>query len=110
MCTITKDGNAIAVKMALDIMIDLYRKNIWNDIKAVNIIGSTCFSKITKVQVAALNFFLCNNQSKGDEKDSDSDDDEKLTRKDILLGHRVGKKSAKRKKKTERALRALEVR
>ncbi len=73
-------------------MIDLYRKNIWNDKKAVNIIASTCFSKITKVclifqirkkqsifmlickvQVAALNFFLCNNQSKEDEKDSDSD-------------------------------------
>ncbi|CAF4947116.1 unnamed protein product [Rotaria sp. Silwood1] len=108
MCTIIKESNAIAVKMALDIMIDLYRKNIWNDAKTANIIGSTCFSKITKVQVAALNFFLCNNQNKDNDKDSDSDDDEKLTKKDILLGHRVGKKSAKRKKKTERALRALE--
>ncbi|CAF4513540.1 unnamed protein product [Rotaria sp. Silwood2] len=108
MCTIIKESNAIAVKMALDIMIDLYRKNIWNDAKTANIIGSTCFSKITKVQVAALNFFLGNNQNKDNEKDSDSDDDEKLTKKDILLGHRVGKKSAKRKKKTERALRTLE--
>ncbi|UJR16558.1 hypothetical protein I4U23_003459 [Adineta vaga] len=107
MCTIIKESNATAVKMALDIMIDLYRKNIWNDTKAVNIIASTCFSKITKVQVAALNFFLGNNQPKDDDKDSDSDDD-KVTKKDILLGHRVGKKSAKRKKKTERALKALE--
>ncbi|CAF1430019.1 unnamed protein product [Rotaria sordida] len=78
MCTIIKESNAIAVKMAL-------------------------------VQVAALNFFLCNNQNKDKEKDSDSDDDEKLTKKEILLGHRVGKKSAKRKKKAERALRTLEV-
>ncbi|CAF1430037.1 unnamed protein product [Rotaria sordida] len=109
MCTIIKESNAIAVKMALDIMIDLYRKNIWNDAKTGNIIASTCFSKITKVQVAALNFFLCNNQNKDKEKDSDSDDDEKLTKKEILLGHRVGKKSAKRKKKAERALRTLEV-
>ncbi|CAF1438211.1 unnamed protein product [Rotaria sordida] len=77
MCTIIKESNAIAVKMAL-------------------------------VQVAALNFFLCNNQNKDKEKDSDSDDDEKLTKKEILLGHRVGKKSAKRKKKAERALRTLE--
>ncbi|CAF1478664.1 unnamed protein product [Rotaria sordida] len=77
MCTIIKESNAIAVKMAL-------------------------------VQVAALNFFLCNNQNKDKEKDSDSDDDEKLTKKEILLGHRVGKKFAKRKKKAERALRTLE--
>ncbi|CAF5229418.1 unnamed protein product, partial [Rotaria magnacalcarata] len=34
--------------------------------------------------------------------------DEKLTKKDILLGHRVGKKTSKRKKQTERALKALE--
>ncbi|CAF0907524.1 unnamed protein product [Adineta ricciae] len=107
MCTIIKESNATAVKMALDIMVDLYRKNIWNDTKTVNIIASTCFSKITKVQVAALNFFLGNNQSKDDGKDSDSDDDN-VTRKDILLGHRVGKKSAKRQKKTERALKTLE--
>ncbi|CAF2030750.1 unnamed protein product [Rotaria magnacalcarata] len=108
MCTIIKESNAIAVKMALDIMVSLYRKNIWNDAKTANIIASTCFSKITKVQVAALNFFLCNNQNKDNEKDSDSDDDEKLTKKDILLGHRVGKKTSKRKKQTERALKALE--
>jgi len=104
MCTIIKESNATAVKMALDIMIDLYRKNIWNDTKAVNIIASTCFSKITKVQVAALNFFLCNNQNKDDEKNSDSDDDEKLTKKDILLGHRVGNKTAKRKKKNRTSI------
>ncbi|CAF4038000.1 unnamed protein product [Rotaria sordida] len=95
-------------RFIVDIMIDLYRKNIWNDAKTGNIIASTCFSKITKVQVAALNFFLCNNQNKDKEKDSDSDDDEKLTKKEILLGHRVGKKFAKRKKKAERALRTLE--
>ncbi|CAF0956176.1 unnamed protein product [Adineta steineri] len=108
MCTIIKESNAIAVKMALDIMIDLYRKNIWNDTKSVNIIASTCFSKITKVQVAALNFFLCNYSAKDDDKNGDSDDDDKLTKKDILLGHRVGKKTQKRKKQTERALKQLE--
>ncbi|CAF3720740.1 unnamed protein product [Rotaria sp. Silwood1] len=103
MCTIIKESNAIAVKMALDIMIDLYRKNIWNDAKTANIIGSTCFSKITKVQVAALNFFLCNNQNKDNDKDSDSDDDEKLTKKDILLGHRVEKEMTEEERR-ERAI------
>ena len=61
---------------------------------------------------------------KDDESDSDdvSDDadqpedsirsfqDDKPTKKEILLGHRVGNKTAKRKKKADRALRTLEVR
>ena len=32
-------------------MIELYNKNVWKDSKTVNVIGSACFSKITKVFV-----------------------------------------------------------
>jgi hypothetical protein len=32
-----------------DIMIELYKKNIWNDAKTVNVIATGCFSKLTKV-------------------------------------------------------------
>lgn len=32
-----------------DVMIDLYKKNIWNDAKTVNVIGTACTSKVTKV-------------------------------------------------------------
>jgi hypothetical protein len=31
------------------IMIELYKKNVWNDAKTVNVIASACFSKFTKV-------------------------------------------------------------
>ncbi|CAF1031904.1 unnamed protein product, partial [Didymodactylos carnosus] len=105
MYTVIKENNPAAVKVSLDIMVDLYRKNIWNDAKTVNIIANTCFSKITKIQVAAVNFFL--GTSKAQDENSDSDDDDKPTRKEILLSHRVGKKSEKRKKRTERALKLL---
>lgn len=49
-----KDANPKAAKMSADIMIELYKKNIWNDAKTVNVIASVgCFSNITKVRNAS---------------------------------------------------------
>lgn len=48
--TMLNDSNSKASKMSIDIMIELYKKNIWNDAKTVNVIASGCFSKITKVK------------------------------------------------------------
>lgn len=31
------------------IMIELYKKNVWNDAKTVNVIATACFSRFTKV-------------------------------------------------------------
>jgi len=57
-------------------MIDLYKKNIWKDTKTVNVISSGCFSKITKVMVAALKFFVTVDANESsDENDSSSSDD-----------------------------------
>lgn len=45
-----KDANPKAAKMSADIMIELYKKDIWNDSKTVNVIATVgCFSPITKV-------------------------------------------------------------
>lgn len=49
MFTMLKDNNSKAAKMSLGIMIELYKKNIWNDAKTVNVISTACFSKINKV-------------------------------------------------------------
>ena len=46
-----KDSNMIAAKMSLDIMVELYNKNIWKDAKTVNVIATACFSKHTKVRL-----------------------------------------------------------
>jgi len=35
-------------------MIELYRRNIWNDAKTVNVIKEALFSKFTKVQSVKL--------------------------------------------------------
>lgn len=51
MYTMLRDSNATAAKISLDVMIELYRRNIWNDAKTVNVITTACFSKVTKVSV-----------------------------------------------------------
>jgi protein SDA1 len=57
-------------------MVDLYKKNIWRDTKTVNVISTGCFSKITKVMVAALKFFVTvDANDSSDESDSSSSDD-----------------------------------
>uniref|UniRef100_K1RH89 Protein SDA1 n=1 Tax=Magallana gigas TaxID=29159 RepID=K1RH89_MAGGI len=67
---------------AQDVMIELYRRNIWNDAKTVNVIATGCFSKVTK-------------------------DEPPKTEKSLRLSHRVGKHTKKRQKKLDRALQAL---
>lgn len=44
------DTNESAAKRSLDVMIELYRKKIWDDAKTVNVIATACFSKCTKVR------------------------------------------------------------
>lgn len=57
-------------------MVDLYKKNIWRDTKTVNVISTGCFSKITKVMVAALKFFVTvDANDSSDDSDSSSSDD-----------------------------------
>ena len=70
MYTILKDSSVIAGRMSLQVMVQLYKKNIWylhtyivlgiytyvncfddlrNDAKTVNVIATACFSPVTKV-------------------------------------------------------------
>lgn len=57
MYTMLKDSNPKAAKMSVDIMIELYKKNIWNDQKTVNVLANVgCFSKVTKVSLSRNGF------------------------------------------------------
>lgn len=95
-----RDGNsARAAKTSLNIMIELYRKNVWNDAKTVNVIASACSSKVTKLMVTAIQFFLTNESKNGkDGSDSDSDDDQVPNAKEVLMANRFNKKTRKRDK------------
>lgn len=106
MYTMLRDNNATAAKISLDVMVELYRRNIWNDAKTVNVITTACFSKVTKILVAALQFFL--GKDEGEKNDSDSDSEtEGPSVRDLKVRYSTGKKTSKNKKKLEKAMKVL---
>ncbi|XP_009475466.1 PREDICTED: protein SDA1 homolog [Nipponia nippon] len=106
MYTMLRDSNPTAAKISLDVMIELYRRNIWNDAKTVNVITTACFSKVTKVLVASLKFFLGRDEDEKQDSDSESEDDAPTAR-DLMMRYATNKKTTKRKKKLEKAMKVL---
>ncbi|KAF6733157.1 SDA1-like protein [Oryzias melastigma] len=106
MYTMLRDSNPIAAKISLDVMVELYKRNIWNDAKTVNVITTACFSKITKILVAGLQFFLGKDEDEKNESDSDSENEGPSAR-DLMVRYSTGKKTSKNKKKLEKAMKVL---
>ncbi|KAM9307184.1 protein SDA1 homolog [Pholidichthys leucotaenia] len=106
MYTMLRDSNPFAAKISLDVMIELYKRNIWNDAKTVNVITTACFSKVTKILVAALTFFLGTDEDEKNESDSESEN-EGVSARDLMVRFSTGKKSSKNKKKLEKAMKVL---
>ncbi|XP_017123548.1 protein SDA1 homolog [Drosophila elegans] len=93
MYSMLKDANPKAAKMSADIMIELYKKNIWNDPKTVNVIATVgCFSKVTKVLVTSLKFFLGHDE---EDEEEDTDSENEVDLKGALMANRVNKKTRK---------------
>lgn len=90
------DANLRAAKMSVDIMIELYNKQVWNDTKTANVIANGCFSKYMKVKVASLKFFLGKDPDEKGSDDSDSDDEPSI--REVMMANKVNKKSKKREK------------
>lgn len=100
MFSMLQDSNPKAAKLSLDILIELYHKNIWNDQKTVNIIADIgCFSKITKVMVASLKFFLGRDE---EEEEKNSDSEEEIDPRDTMISNKFNKKTRKREKMVEK--------
>lgn len=106
MYTMLRDSNPIAAKISLDVMVELYKRNIWNDAKTVNVITTACFSKVAKILVAGLKFFLGKDEDEKRDSDSESEDDGRTAR-DLMIRYSTGKKSSKNKKKMEKAMKVL---
>ncbi|KAJ3000775.1 Protein SDA1 [Globomyces sp. JEL0801] len=82
----------MAAKKSLEVMIELYQKNIWNDAKTVNVVSEACLSQSPKLVAPALHFFLGTNDNKGDE-DEDMDDLPDLLRMRQANSHNKKRKS-----------------
>lgn len=107
MYSMLKDSNPKAAKMSVDIMIDLYKKNIWNDQKTVNVIANVgCFSSVTKVMVASLKFFLGTDPNDGKGSD-DSDSDNEPDLKQAIMQNKVNKKTRKGQKQLDSVKKAV---
>uniref|UniRef100_A0A3P9HPI2 Protein SDA1 n=1 Tax=Oryzias latipes TaxID=8090 RepID=A0A3P9HPI2_ORYLA len=106
MYTMLRDSNPIAAKISLDVMVELYKRNIWNDAKTVNVITTACFSKVTKILVAGLQFFLGKDEDEKNESDSDSEKEGPSAR-DLMVRYSTGKKTSKNKKKLDKAMKVL---
>uniref|UniRef100_H0XVM3 Protein SDA1 n=1 Tax=Otolemur garnettii TaxID=30611 RepID=H0XVM3_OTOGA len=106
MYTMLRENSATTAKMSLDVMVELYRRNIWNDAKTVNVITTACFSTVTKILVAALTFFLGKDEDEKQDGDSESEDEGPAAR-DLLVQYATGKKSSNSKKRLEKAMKVL---
>ncbi|OLY85549.1 Protein SDA1-like protein [Smittium mucronatum] len=107
---------AIAAKKSLDVCIELYKKNIWNDAKTVNVIALGAFSPITKIKVTCVQFFL-NPVSKKKNADGETDSDEsgdsdshepstKMTRSELVKlkkNHSFTRKTKSKKRVMDKA-------
>ncbi|RDD43610.1 Protein SDA1-like protein [Trichoplax sp. H2] len=102
------DGDALATRYSVEVMIELYKKSIWNDSKTVNAIVLACFSNVAKARVIAVKFFLGTDDIEDGSDSDDSDDAKDPTKmKGLLVSHNVSKKTKKKKKTLEKALAAL---
>ncbi|XP_017262995.1 protein SDA1 homolog [Kryptolebias marmoratus] len=106
MYTMLRDSNPMAAKISLDVMAELYKRNIWNDTKTVNVITTACFSKVTKILVAGLKFFLGKDEDDKNESDSESENEGPSSR-DLMVRFSTGKKTTKNKKKLDKAMKVL---
>jgi protein SDA1 len=69
----------------MNVMIELYKRKIWNDDKTVNIISEACFNENPKIVVAACKFFLILDYDFESDGDESSDDDAAAGEKIHLL-------------------------
>lgn len=102
-----KDSSPVAAKMSLDVMIELYHRNIWNDAKTVNVITTACSSPVTKIVVTAVKFFLTEGQKSEDDEDSSDSGSEGTALRQMMVSKQVNKKGKKREKKIAKALQVL---
>merc|ERR1712137_7001 len=87
MSTMLRDSNDIAARHSIEVVIDLYRKNIWNDERTVNVLAEACLSKNTKILVPALQFFLANTTPKEDDEEEDTNAEVNSKLQKLLHGH-----------------------
>eukprot|EP00127_Corallochytrium_limacisporum_P005203 Clim_evm20s201 gene=Clim_evmTU20s201 len=87
-----------AAKKCLDVMVDLYRKQVWDDAKTVNVIASALWSPVMKLKIASLKFFLGLDRAAQGLDDEDDDNEKKQSAGELYAAFSHVKKTRKKKK------------
>ena len=56
--SIVEEDTTIAARKTVELISELYRRRVWTDGRTVNVMATACTSSVTRVVVAALQFFL----------------------------------------------------
>eukprot|EP00941_MAST-03F_sp_MAST-3F-sp1_P005018 g5018.t1 len=101
-----EDDHPAVSRKALAVLTELYRRRIWTDSRTINVIASAVFSSDAKVSRAAMQFFLgIEARMASDEKTEEVEEYSTLvSEKDIKLHAKNAKKTRKRKRVMEAAL------
>uniref|UniRef100_A0A669BEG2 Protein SDA1 n=1 Tax=Oreochromis niloticus TaxID=8128 RepID=A0A669BEG2_ORENI len=99
MYTMLRDSNPIAAKISLDVMVELYKRNIW---------WVQSETETLKRLFYSLKFFLGADEDEKNESDSESENEGPSAR-DLMAKFSTGKKTSKNKKKLEKAMKVLKV-
>lgn len=108
-----KDSRSIVARTAQLVLVDAYRKSFLRDEKSANAIAECCFHKISRIQIAAMKFFLGSaKDEEGIEDGSDTEDeyskkDDQKTIKEVMCAFRAAKKTRKKLKNFEKAKKAI---
>uniref|UniRef100_A0A665UE32 Protein SDA1 n=1 Tax=Echeneis naucrates TaxID=173247 RepID=A0A665UE32_ECHNA len=116
MYTMLRDSNPIAAKISLDVMVELYKRNIWwvlflQGYKGMVLISTEVICLLYRpngnpILVAGLKFFLGKDEDEKNDSDSESEA-EGPTARDLMVRYNTGKKTSKNKKKMEKAMKVL---
>lgn len=103
--SLLQDPNEDAARRALNVMIELYKRKVWNDEKTVNTIWSGVLHENPKIVLASCKFFLALDYSHEDTDsgDSSSELEEKIN---VLKQHKGSKLSKQKRNSLDRAMKA----
>lgn len=103
-----KDPDEKAAKLSIQVMIELFKKRVWNDENTVNVISEGCMHRKSTLAVAACKFFLVQIfEVATKEEDDDESDDEDIHKIMEQAKAKGMKHSKKRQGKLETALKSL---
>lgn len=92
-----KDPQEMAAKKTLQVMVELYKKKIWNDENTVNVIAEAALQKSSKLCMLACKFFLLMDYDE-DEESSDDESSDIDNVKSKIMNTRIGAKMSRKKK------------